>query len=90
MANEEKKEDQAAKLLGDVRQELRDIKSIQQTMGRNFNALVVMVIFGLLMFLVFMFFGDVIGREVNKAMSSGEGGRAVGEQFDRIERGMGR
>ncbi len=86
--SEETKENQQTRLLADIRQELEDIKTIQETMARNFNAIVVMIILGVLVLLVNMFFGDAIGRTMLESMESSEGGRAVGEQLERVERAV--
>ena len=85
--SEEKREDPAVKLLADIRQELRDVKSIQQTMSRNFNAVVVMIIFGVLIALVGLFLGDYIGREMNRLLEGSPVGQQVGEQIDELTRG---
>ena len=81
---EEPKVDQAAELLGEIRQELQEIKTIQQTMARNFNAVVVMIIFGLLIYLVGLFFADHIGRQMDRYLTTTEGGRAVEETVKTI------
>ena len=81
-------EKQQTRLLADIRQELEDIKTIQETMVRNFNAVVVMIILAVLVLLVNMFFGDAIGRTVFKSMESSGGGRTVGEQLERVERAV--
>ena len=85
---EEKKEDQAVKLLGEIRRELRDIRGIQQTTARNFNAVVVMIIFGVLMLLVNLFLGDIIRRQMADWVMRTEEGRVVGEQFEQLERAL--
>ena len=81
--SEEKKEQETGKLLADIKQELRDIKSIQQAMGRNFNAVVVMIIFGVLIALVNMFLGDYIGREINRLLEQTEVGQQAVEQVEK-------
>ena len=86
--SEETEEKQQTRLLANIRQELEDIKTIQETMARNFNAVVVMIILAVLVLLVNMFFGDAIGRTVFKSMDSTEGGRTVGEQLERVERAV--
>lgn len=83
--SEETKEDQATRLLAGIQAELRDIRDLQETMARNFNAVVVMVIFGILMFMVNLFLGDVI-RDRMASLIGTEGGRAVAEQLEKGER----
>ena len=83
--SEETKEDQATRLLAGIQAELRDIRDLQETMARNFNAVVVMVIFGILMFMVNLFLGDVI-RDRMASLLGTEGGRAVVEQLEKGER----
>ena len=81
--SEEKKAEETGKLLADIKQELRDIKFIQQAMGRNFNAVVVMIIFGVLIALVNMFLGDYIGREINRLLEQTEVGQQAVEQVEK-------
>ena len=83
--SEETKEDQATRLLAGIQAELRDIRDLQETMARNFNAVVVMVIFGILMFMVNLFLGDVIRNRMASLLGT-EGGRAVVEQLEKGER----
>ena len=83
--SEETKEDQATRLLAGIQAELRDIRDTQETMARNFNAVVVMVIFGILMFMVNLFLGDVIRNRMASLLGT-EGGRAVVEQLEKGER----
>ncbi len=83
--SEETKEDQATRLLAGIQAELRDIRDTQETMARNFNAVVVMVIFGILMFMVNLFLGDVI-RDRMASLIGTEEGRAIAEQLEKGER----
>jgi len=87
--SEETKEDKATSLLAGIQTELRDIRDLQETMARNFNAVVVMVIFGVLMFMVNLFLGDLIRRRVTSWVMRTEEGRAVAEQLEKGERLLG-
>ena len=75
--SQESKPNQETQLLLDIREELEEIRTIQQTMARNFNAVVVMIIFGLLIYLVGLFFADQIGRQMDRWLKSTEGGQAL-------------
>jgi hypothetical protein len=75
--SEEPKEEQTAELLRSIGDELREIKSIQQVMARNFNAVVVMIIFAVLMYLVGTFFGPTIGRTMDNLLTSTKEGRTL-------------
>ena len=77
--SEEPNTEQTAELLQSIGDELREIKNIQQVMARNFNAVVVMIIFAVLMYLVGMFFGSTIGREMDRWLTGTKEGQVVEE-----------
>lgn len=77
--SDEPKEEQTAELLQSIGDELREIKSIQQVMARNFNAVVVMIIFAVLIYLVGMFFAPAIGRNIDNWLTGTKEGQVVEE-----------
>ena len=75
--SEQPKDEQTAELLQNIGDELREIKNIQQVMARNFNAVVVMIIFAVLMYVVGIFFGPTIARNVDSWLTGTKEGRAL-------------
>ena len=77
--SEEPNKEQTAELLQSIGDELREIKSIQQVMARNFNAVVVMIIFAVLIYLVGIFFAPAIGRNIDNWLTGTKEGQVVEE-----------
>ena len=75
--SDEPKEEQTAELLQSIGDELREIKSIQQVMARNFNAVVVMIVFAVIMYVLGMFLGPTIGRRMDELLTGTKAGRAL-------------
>jgi hypothetical protein len=82
--SEQPKDEPTGELLRSIGDELREIKNIQQVMVRNFNAVVVMIIFAVLMYLVGIFFGQTIARNVDSWLTGTSAGRTVEQTVKQI------